>query len=211
MTEIKTEAIMAWPLVAHLLASATKALDGDRVDTARRYIAHALAVAEGLGRRPLPEANQGGLAPWQVHELIAYLEANVAARITLADMSEVAQLSTSHFSRAFKRNFGTTPHGFLLQRRIEYAKQLMLTTDAPLAQIALACGLSDQAHLSRLFQHIVGSSPNAWRRVSRIAGQQRAPQARTSPVLQQSPPRGNGSGMPLSVDKGTAHVECATQ
>jgi AraC family transcriptional regulator len=41
----------------------------------------------------------------------------------------------------------------------------MLLTDEPLASIAVACGLADQSHLTRLFHRIVGASPASWRRL----------------------------------------------
>jgi AraC-like DNA-binding protein len=47
---------------------------------------------------------------------------------------------------------------------VEHAQRLMLATDAPLSQIALDCGLADQAHFSRLFRRFVGESPRSWRR-----------------------------------------------
>jgi AraC family transcriptional regulator len=46
------------------------------------------------------------------------------------------------------------------------AQRLMLTTQEPLSQIALACGMADQAHLSKLFRRGVGETPGAWRRRS---------------------------------------------
>jgi AraC-like DNA-binding protein len=51
-----------------------------------------------------------------------------------------------------------------VQRSIEKAQRLMLLTDDPLAQIALDCGLADQAHLSRWFRRLIGVSPAAWRK-----------------------------------------------
>jgi AraC-like DNA-binding protein len=47
---------------------------------------------------------------------------------------------------------------------VEYAKQRMLTTNAPLCEIALDCGLADQSHLSRVFRRVTGTTPSAWRR-----------------------------------------------
>jgi AraC-like DNA-binding protein len=158
-------------LVADLLANAREALDRDR-ETARRCITHAAAVVERIGRhshRGLPVISNGGLAPWQVRRIRTFIDANLTVRITLTDLSAVAQLSASHFSRAFKRTFGMAPYAFVLRRRMEHAQRLMLTTDSPLCEIALECGLSDQSHFSRLFQRTMGTSPNEWRRFSRAA------------------------------------------
>jgi AraC family transcriptional regulator len=68
----------------------------------------------------------------------------------------------SHFCRAFKESFGTTPHMQIIRLRLELAQRLMLTTAEPLSQIALACGLADQAHLSKLFRREVGETPRSW-------------------------------------------------
>jgi AraC family transcriptional regulator len=54
--------------------------------------------------------------------------------------------------------------GKLMRRRILRAQKLMLTSRLPLSQVAVECGLCDQAHLTRLFRRIVGTSPCAWRR-----------------------------------------------
>jgi len=153
-------------LVVDLLASANEALDRDR-ETVRRCIVHATALVERIGLRSQREegaAKRSGLAPWQVRRVEAYIDANLAARINLDNLSEVARLSTSHFSRAFKRSFGMAPYAFVLRRRMEHAQRLMLTTQTPLCEIALECGLSDQSHFSRLFQRTIGTSPNKWRR-----------------------------------------------
>jgi AraC family transcriptional regulator len=84
--------------------------------------------------------------------------------VRVQDLSEVARLSTSYFSRAFKISTGKSMHEFIVRRRMERAQELMLTTNASLCQIALACGLCDQAHFSRLFRRVVGMSPSVWRR-----------------------------------------------
>jgi AraC-like DNA-binding protein len=76
-------------------------------------------------------------------------------------------LSASYFSRAFRSDFGESPYAYILRRRIERAQEMMLRTDEPLASIAIACGLADQCHLTRLFHRIVGVSPACWRRLRR--------------------------------------------
>ena len=71
--------------------------------------------------------------------------------------------TSSYFCRAFKDTFGDPPHAYIMRRRVERAQTLMLQTREPLSQIALACGLSDQAHLCNLFRRLVGQSPSHWR------------------------------------------------
>ncbi len=111
-----------------------------------------------------PATARGGLAPWQKRKVDRYLRENLDRPVRLNTVAEQVALSVSYFSRAFKETFGTTPHMFVLRLRLELAQKLMLTTEDPLSQIALACGLADQAHLSKLFRRLVGETPNAWRR-----------------------------------------------
>ena len=113
---------------------------------------------------PEPATARGGLAPWQKRKVDRYLRENLDRPVRLNAVAEQVALSVSYFSRAFKDSFGTTPHMHVLRLRLELAQKLMLTTEDPLSQIASACGLADQAHLSKLFRRLVGETPNAWRR-----------------------------------------------
>src|SRR5262249_17387267 len=104
------------------------------------------------------------LAPWQERRLQAHIETNLSISLTTADLAGVVNLSPSYFSRAFKKSFGQPPHSYLTMRRTIRAQELMLTTNEPLSQIAVACGLVDQSALCRLFRRTVGRNPHAWRR-----------------------------------------------
>src|SRR5690606_18166337 len=106
----------------------------------------------------------GGLAPWQVRKVTSYIGTNLDKPIKSRDLAALLSLTPCHFSRAFRNSFGDSPLEYVIRRRIERAQGLMLSTDAPLSQIALDCGLADQAHFSRLFRRIVGETPRAWRR-----------------------------------------------
>jgi AraC-like DNA-binding protein len=87
------------------------------------------------------------------------------------ELAEQASLSVSHFCRAFKESFGASPHLHLTRLRVERAQRLMLATQDPLSQIALACGMADQAHLSKLFRREVGEPPSTWRRRNRTGAE----------------------------------------
>lgn len=115
------------------------------------------------------ELVRGGLAPWQMKQVAAFVDASLDERIHVEDLAARVRLSPSHFCRAFKVTTGETPHAYVMRRRLDKAKALMLQTDESLCQIADACGLADQAHLTRLFRRHLKTTPFQWRRESRMA------------------------------------------
>ena len=150
-------------LIASLLGDALTLLDRDR-PSARRRIEQACSLV-------LPVAtltpDRGGLAPWQARRVEAHIRAHLGGSLRIEDVAAVAKLSASYFSRAFKATFGIAFSGYVMQRRIDQAKHMLLTSDRPICDIALACGLADQSHLTRLFSRTVGMPPHAWRRYMR--------------------------------------------
>jgi AraC family transcriptional regulator len=152
--------------VLSLLQNATTAVERDR-EAAKIFIAKASTLLQvEVARSDAPEVNaaSGGLAPWKIRRLKAYIEENLAQPIRVTDLSEIAGLSATHFSRAFRRSLGEAPHVYLILRRLERARHMMLVSDMALSELAIACGFSDQAHFCKLFRRYTGKTPGAWRR-----------------------------------------------
>jgi AraC-like DNA-binding protein len=84
--------------------------------------------------------------------------------VPLKEVARECGLSVSHFSHAFRRTIGAAPHNWLLTHRVEVAKERLRDRRLPLLEVALACGFTDQSHMTRVFTRIVGVSPGAWRR-----------------------------------------------
>lgn len=116
------------------------------------------------GMRQLAAPVRGGLAAWQVRRAKEVLSANLDGRIPLKEVALECGLSSSYFSRAFRRSMGSSPHKWLLMLRVETAKQKLRDSRLSLRDVALACGFADQSHLTQVFTRIVGASPGAWRR-----------------------------------------------
>jgi AraC family transcriptional regulator len=136
----------------------------------RLFIDHVL-LAVGVhvaqtygGMRPLSRPVRGGLAAWQVRRAKEILSANLDGRVPLEEVARECRLSVSHFSRAFRRTMGAAPHNWLLERRVEVAKEKLRDSRLSLLDVALICGFADQSHFTRIFTRMVGVSPGAWRR-----------------------------------------------
>jgi AraC family transcriptional regulator len=162
-------------VVAELFEAVSNALQ-DEPEAAEECIRRACAIVgvdrpAAISPRSIARSKpiRGGLAPWQIRRVTTHIDTNLHAAITTKDLATLAKLSSFHFCRAFKDSFGESPHSFVMRRRVERAQGLMLTTDAPLGQIAADCGLADQAHFSKLFRRFVGESPGAWRRARATA------------------------------------------
>jgi AraC family transcriptional regulator len=125
-------------------------------------LAHATFV---YGGTPAPAIRtRGRLAPWQVRRAKEFLSAHLYGDVSLNSLAAECNLSVSHFAHAFRRTFGRPPHRWLMERRIDAVKKLLLTSRRTLAEIAGECGFADQSALNRSFKRIQGQSPGEWRK-----------------------------------------------
>jgi transcriptional regulator of acetoin/glycerol metabolism/AraC-like DNA-binding protein len=105
------------------------------------------------------EPSRGGLSPAVTRRICDYIEGHLDEKIRLDGLAALAGLSTDHFARAFHQSVGVPPHTYLLRRRLEEVEYMLRKTHAPLSEIALATGFSDQSHLARHFRRWAGMSP----------------------------------------------------
>ena len=131
------------------------------------YIALALATHAAQtygGMQALSKPLKGGLAPWQEKLSKEMIASDLSGGITLHEIAKACGLSVSHFSRAFRKSAGVAPHAWLLQVRVDKAKDMLKKRSDSLSVIASACGFADQSHFTRIFARRVGLSPGTWRR-----------------------------------------------
>jgi AraC family transcriptional regulator len=133
------------------------------------HIAAALLshLVQTYGTSIAPQLISGGLAPWQVRRATEMLMAHLDGEIALEALASECELSRGHFARAFRRTMGRPPHRWLVEQRIERAKDMLLSSDLPLAEIAGMCGFSDQSHFTKVFSSAVHIPPGEWRRLRR--------------------------------------------
>jgi transcriptional regulator GlxA family with amidase domain len=94
--------------------------------------------------------------------------ANLGGNVPLKSIAQECGLSPSHFARAFAISVGQPPHQWLLEQRVDLARQLLGQSTLPLSEIAIQCGFADQSHFTRVFSAKTGLAPGRWRRVSRL-------------------------------------------
>jgi AraC family transcriptional regulator len=138
------------------------------------------------GMRSAPRASRGGLAPWQERRCKELMNARLADQLSLNELAKQCRLSISHFARAFRQTTGESPHRWLLKRRIEAAKELLISSERGISEVALDCGFTDQSHLTRVFSVMVGAPPGVWRRGRgnlSVGGLRQRPQRCGSPAM----------------------------
>jgi len=121
-------------------------------------------IAQRYGGLLLTRTPQrGGLSAWQLRLVLATFDRRLEGSVSIDELARQCGLSVSHFSRAFRRSTGLAPHRWLMQRRVQVAKDLILFEAIPLAQVAVACGFADQSHFTRTFASLIGLTPARWR------------------------------------------------
>jgi len=86
-----------------------------------------------------------------------------AEPLDVAAMARASGLSPAHFSRAFRKAFGESPHAYLLTRRLERAAALLRNTDDTVADICVAVGLTSVGSFTTSFKRMFGRTPTAYR------------------------------------------------
>ena len=92
-----------------------------------------------------------------------FIHANMSRNILLGDLARVAKLHPTYFSDRFQTLVGVRPLEYLMQRRMERAQYLLLTSTAPVKEVAGAVGIPDAAYFTRVFGRYCGCSPSDYR------------------------------------------------
>ena len=126
-------------------------------------VAHMLIHVSGPGRKP-GRGTLLGLSGRQLTTILDLVRDNLSEPLSLQMMADTLGLSTFHFLRAFKRTTGCTPHQYVLEQRIEAAKDLLRQRHRTIAEVGVLVGFSHPSHFARTFRKAVGVPPHQFRR-----------------------------------------------
>jgi AraC family transcriptional regulator len=133
-------------------------LDGLALSAASRLVAGHSSVT-------LEERRYGGLDGRRLRRTLEFIEANLAEDLSLSRLAAVADMSTSHFRAGFRESAGVPIHQYVIERRVERAKSLLMQEGQSIADIALAAGFTHQSHLARHMIRSTGFSPLQMKRI----------------------------------------------
>jgi AraC family transcriptional regulator len=132
-------------------------------DIAASTLAHRIAEhlrEEYAGQKA---TRPGRLDRATVDRIAEYVDAELDGELTLDQLARIAMLSPFHFARSFKATTGLAPHQFVIARRIDRAKALLLKGKHPVPDVAYAVGLSNIGHFRRMFRRHLGVNPGELR------------------------------------------------
>ena len=124
--------------------------------TIEESCARVLECVDTLAKRQVKTHNIGNLAARQA---LQYIDENYARSITVSEISRCFNVSPSYLSQCFKQEVGVSIKHYLIMRRMQQAKHLLLTTDKPIGAVALAVGYDDYRQFSKMFKSLTGVTP----------------------------------------------------
>lgn len=150
------------PLVEHVVRALVAELQAPA--PAGRIYADSLATA--LSTRLLQNfaamsfAGRQTLSKPQVRRIVDFVEANLDGELTLEQLAEVAGMSIPHLTTLFRRTMGQSVHAYVMERRVQRARSLLMAGRTTIAQVALDTGFAHQSHLARWMRRLLGVTPS---------------------------------------------------
>ena len=153
--EAEAEGLLGGKLYAESLANAL----------AISLIREHSSLGKSASRKAASLKRDTKLSKGALREALDYVGDNLEKDLTLAEVAGAARISPYHFLRLFKESTGLTPHQYVIERRVERARELLGRSSLTISEVALSCGFADQSHLSRHFKRLVGLTPKGFRRL----------------------------------------------
>jgi AraC family transcriptional regulator len=108
---------------------------------------------------PVSPIRGRGLSAAQFRRLVAFIEEHLDEDLSIARLADSSAISASHFKALFKRTTGMPVHRYVVQRRVERARDLLAAGELSTSQVALATGFAHQSHMARAMRRLLGVAP----------------------------------------------------
>jgi AraC family transcriptional regulator len=170
--ELKDRFLADDPVIASMLTRLAREAKNDfpwgsiYAESACEFLVHHVIHSHSsLSARPAPR--MGGLPAHRLKIVVEFIEENLAQPIALRQLAEIAGVSPRHFERAFREATGFPPYAYVLKKRVDVARQMLLNDPlANVVEIALRVGFTSGSHLAFAFRRQMGCSPTMYRRLN---------------------------------------------
>jgi AraC family transcriptional regulator len=155
-------------LVCQIVLALQNVLETDATNSCFYAESMATALAAHLLRnysthKHVLQEYEDGLPKYKLKQALEYMNTHLSENVSLASVSEELEISQFHLCRLFKQSTGMTLHTYLIQQRVERAKQLLKRKDCTMLDIAIECGFANPSHFAKHFRKHTGISPKQFR------------------------------------------------
>jgi AraC family transcriptional regulator len=113
-------------------------------------------------RRLKQPSEEDGLSSYLLPRVLEYIQIHVSQELSIAELAQMAGMSTYYFIRLFKKSMHITPRQYIIQQRIELAKKLLRSRELSIVEISSQCGFTSQSHLTTVFHQVTNTTPKAY-------------------------------------------------
>jgi AraC family transcriptional regulator len=148
------------PQFQHLASALQLELEADEASDS--LLAESLCTAmvvRLIGGAPSLDGRRKTFSPKAAARVADYIESGLDQRLTLSALAAQLDISVPHFKVLFRETFGMPVHRYIVQRRVERARALLLDGRLSAAQIALVAGFAHQSHMAHWMNRLLGMSP----------------------------------------------------
>jgi AraC family transcriptional regulator len=115
-------------------------------------------------RTPKLASDEDGLSSYTLRQVLDYVRSNLIQDLSIVDLAQVAGMSPYYFMRMFKKSMHVTPRQYIIQIRIDRAKELLRSRKLSIADISLQCGFTNQSHFTNVFRQLTEITPKVYQR-----------------------------------------------
>jgi AraC family transcriptional regulator len=133
------------------------------MDSIAQALASALVHLRGNLKRGLRQYHCG-LTPMQLSRVKELVYGRIDQEVSLQEMAGAAGLSTSYFNQMFRRSTGVAAHQFVLNARVDHAKDLLKSRELRVIDVAVSCGFQTSQHFARVFRQVCAMTPTEYRK-----------------------------------------------
>jgi AraC family transcriptional regulator len=168
--EIVNQFLVRDPVIeAVVLNLATEVATGSRagrlyMDSGCEFLVHHLIHCYSTLSRA-PSRSVGGLSSHRLRIVLDYIEDTLGQSTSLQELAALAGISARHFERAFRQSTGSSPHAYVMERRLRMGRDLLINhPELPIEHIGLRLGFSSSSHFSSAFRRRTGLTPKNFRK-----------------------------------------------